>query len=412
MGNWFTGMTPHEIYQALTTGPGSDKLDNAQAAAKILWEDEAERADLIRRQGELIRSAWQGSASDGAFGAAQPLAASALNRVDELARAEDLLDRQSGSFNRAKNDVRPVPEAPPSIDLTDPAVVFTDYEKEIVAYQADADHNIDVFRGYDDASNYNETNIPERYSSVAAAGSAISVVADDTPPEDTDDHIEAREREQQPRPGGESGPYGGYAGPYGGPGPGASPVSGPPPVSGPVPDPSLPQQTTPSTYVPPSTNPPGWLPPDPHQPAPGPSQPGYVPGLPVSGVTSGSPGPSGRGGYGPGSGYGPRGGYGPGSPGGSGGPGPGGRGPVLGPGPAAGALAAEEAAARRAAAAAARGGAHGAMTGAPVGTGRGKGDEDEEHQRKVLIEADGEDLFGSDVLTAPQVIGDDEYEDD
>jgi hypothetical protein len=49
--------------------------------------------------------------------------------------------------------------------------------------------------------------------------------------------------------------------------------------------------------------------------------------------------------------------------------------------------------------------------GAPVGPGRGKGDEDTEHERKVLIEADAEDTFGSDVLTAPQVIGDDEYED-
>jgi hypothetical protein len=47
----------------------------------------------------------------------------------------------------------------------------------------------------------------------------------------------------------------------------------------------------------------------------------------------------------------------------------------------------------------------------PLGAGRGKGEEDGEHQRKVLIEADAEGLFGSDELTAPQVIGDDEYED-
>ena len=49
--------------------------------------------------------------------------------------------------------------------------------------------------------------------------------------------------------------------------------------------------------------------------------------------------------------------------------------------------------------------------GAPIGAGRNKDDEDAEHQRKILIEADAEDTFGSDVLTAPQVIGDDEYED-
>ena len=48
------------------------------------------------------------------------------------------------------------------------------------------------------------------------------------------------------------------------------------------------------------------------------------------------------------------------------------------------------------------------MGGAPLGGGRRKGDEDEEHQRKVLIETDAESVFGSDELTAPQVIGDDE----
>lgn len=49
----------------------------------------------------------------------------------------------------------------------------------------------------------------------------------------------------------------------------------------------------------------------------------------------------------------------------------------------------------------------------PMGgaAGRGKDDQDNEHQRKVLMESDGEAVFGSDVLTAPQVIGDDEYED-
>ena len=49
------------------------------------------------------------------------------------------------------------------------------------------------------------------------------------------------------------------------------------------------------------------------------------------------------------------------------------------------------------------------MMGAPMGAGRKE--EDEEHTRKVLIEADPESTFGSEELTAPQVIGDDEYED-
>lgn len=57
-------------------------------------------------------------------------------------------------------------------------------------------------------------------------------------------------------------------------------------------------------------------------------------------------------------------------------------------------------------------GAPGAMGAAPMGGGRGKNDEDSEHDRKYLVEPDPEETFGSEVLTAPQVIGDDEYEDD
>ncbi len=47
----------------------------------------------------------------------------------------------------------------------------------------------------------------------------------------------------------------------------------------------------------------------------------------------------------------------------------------------------------------------------PMGAGGGKGDQDEEHQPKILIESGGEDVFGSDLLTAPEVIGDEEDED-
>jgi hypothetical protein len=66
---------------------------------------------------------------------------------------------------------------------------------------------------------------------------------------------------------------------------------------------------------------------------------------------------------------------------------------------------------RRGGLAAAGGRGAGGMPMGAMGGGRGKGDEDEEHERKIMIEAGGEDVFGSDVLTAPQVIGDEEDED-
>lgn len=398
-------MSAHDIYEHFTNGRGTGSLDGAQQATRAEWELEDERAQMIRRQGELIRSGWQGAASDGAFGAAQPLAESALHGATMLSQAEDLLDRQSGSFHRAANSVTPVPEEPPGIDMNDPMVVFTDHDADITAYQAQVQHNMDVYRGYDGASEYNETNMPAEYSTVNHSGGNISVASGDGRPAGSGDYLEVREREPQSR-------YeGGGPGPHGGPGePGRVPVGAP--VSGPVPNPSPPQLTTPSDWVPPAINNPGQQLPTTFQPAPGPGQPGFVGGVPAGGGPGGGPGggvrgPGARGGaFGGGPGGGAGGNAGPGA-----GAGP--RGAPPGPGFNAGAVAAEEAAARRAAAGlATRGSAPGAMVGAPLGGGRGKGDEDEEHQRKVLVETDGESLFGSDELTAPQVIGDDEYEDD
>src|SRR5262245_44759993 len=159
---WFW-MTPHDIYVQLTTGPGSASVDVAQEALNAIWQDEEERATRTRLQGTLIQNAWQGPASDAAYGAAEPLAKISLSGADHLMRAQDLVDRQSGSFNRAKNDVRPVAAEPPKPDMSEMMWPFTDYEKQVAGYQADAHHNIEVFRGYDSASDYNETRMPTEY---------------------------------------------------------------------------------------------------------------------------------------------------------------------------------------------------------------------------------------------------------
>jgi len=392
------GMSPHDIYEYLTDGPGSGRLDEAQATARSEWEAEEKRAELIRKQAAMIQGGWQGAAADGAIGAAQPLVKSALDGVDKLSSAEDLLDRQSGSFHRAANSVKPVPPEPPKLDMLEAMVAFSDYEKDVKSYQADAQHNIEVFRGYDNASEYNQTNIPKQYTIVSHSGGNISVTQDDGQRDDTGTHVDSVEY-QQPRNGSETGTPGGPGSPGGTPA-GGTPVGGSP-VGGQASNTQQPQLTSPSDFVPPPVSAPASLPPSTVQPAPTGFTPGgVVPGLPVGGFPGG--GTSGPGARGSGVGS-------PGS-GGRGAPGAGVRG--LGAGSGVGALAAEEqAAARRAAAAAARGGA-GAMGGAPMGARRGKGDEDEEHQRKVLIEIDAEGVFGSDVLTAPQVIGDDDYEDD
>ncbi|PWW50854.1 hypothetical protein [Actinokineospora spheciospongiae] len=94
---------------------------------------------------------------------------------------------------------------------------------------------------------------------------------------------------------------------------------------------------------------------------------------------------------------------------GAGGPGAGGLG-AKGAGVGAGALAAEHAMGARGGAAGAagagRGGAAGGLGGMGAGGARGQGGEDDEHQRpSYLVEADPDEVFGTDEITAPPVIG-------
>jgi hypothetical protein len=414
------GLSPQQIYEQLTSGPGSLTLDNAQLKTQSEWGMEDDRARQIRKLGENIRRGWQGEASDAAFGAAQPLAEAALRGADNLNSAQDLLSRQSGSFHRAFNDVRPVPAQPPANPLGDMIPFETDIDREVKAYQADAQHNVQVFEGYDNASLYNETNMPKEYSNISQSGGTITVkpAGGDTGGDSGDPGDGRRER----GPGG-TGPGSGQPGNPGGGTPGGSPVGGPPPGGAPVGGPGAGgpgaggQQTSPSDVRPgPGV---GGFPQSPAasgQPGGGTAPPGgFFPGGGFPG-SSGGPGGGtggfgGRGGGGSTGGFGGRGGGAGAGGGGAGGPGARGPVPGAGPGAGAGALAAEEAAVRRGGLAGSGARGAGGMPMGGMGAGKGQGDEDEEHERKIMIESGGEDVFGSDVLTAPQVIGDDEYED-
>jgi hypothetical protein len=398
-------LTPAQIYEKLTSGPGSAPLADEQRSTLEEQGHESDRAELIRSLASTVKSGWQGAASEGAYGAAMPLAERALENSVKLMKSQDLLSRQMGSFERARNSVVPVSD-PPEMSVDEAFPFDVDHDKAVREHQDAAQNNIAVYREYDGASYYNETNLPQEYSGGIQDSGTVSV--------DGADVIKVTEPgpgTSEPRSGGPGdGPYSGG----GGPGPGGYRGGGP--TGGPSGSGGLGSgsQTAPTDYRPaPSSGYPLAYP-LPTYPSPGQSSPvsgslsgEFVGGVPVSGYGGGGYGPRGSG---PGGVGGPGAGRGP----GVGGPGGSARGP-LGPGAGAGALAAEEAAiARRAAAqaaAGARGGGVGPM-GAPVGVGRGKDDEEKEHQRKVLIEPDAEGTFGSDVLTAPQVIGDDEYEDD
>jgi hypothetical protein len=384
-------LTPKEIYEQLTRGKGADSLIAEQSQTDDERRLEGERAEMIRLLANAVKSGWQGEASDGAYGAAMPLAERAVENSTKLMKAQDLLSRQIGSFHRAVNSVVPVSD-PPEMSVDEAFPFDVDHDKAVREYQDAAQNNIAVYRDYDGASNYNETNLPQEYRGYSRDGGDVSVKGGDTIKVGEPGPGISEPRQSWP---GDSGPYSGGPYPGGepdGPYPGGSSDRYP---GGPTGGPDG-SQTSPNDFRPGTASATYPMPTYPASGKPSPVSGGFVGGVPVGGYSGGGEG-------GPGSASGPVGGRGPGESG----PGSGVRGPL-----GSGALAAEEAAAARRAAQAAAGTRTGGPIGAPMGAGRNKDDEDSEHQRKVLIEADAEETFGSDVLTAPQVIGDDEYEDD
>lgn len=400
-----TGLTAHQIYIAMTTGPGSETLDEAQQSSAEEAQRQVDRADRIRKLAEKIQAGWQGSAAEGAYGAAGPLADAARDRADHLTVADNLLATQSGVFNSASHSVRPVPEKPPESNiLTDMVPWETDLDRQIKQYQADVQHNMAVYGMYDGESLSNQERLPREYPTITDPGGTVSVASSGGGPGGPPDGGPGY---PLPRPGG-GGDVSGYSGGSGGGGGG--PVT-PPGAGG---GQATSQGTGASEFVPPPVNPPGYPPPAGGLP-PGGSPPGPGPVAPPVPVGGGYPG--GQVGRGPGA-EGGRSGSGPGRPGARGGGGEGGSGgrgsgggPVgRGPGgPGVGGPTAEEAAARRGGVAGARGGAAGTGAMGALGAGRGQGGEDKEHERKSFLrEPDPEAIFGTDEVTAPPVIGEDE----
>lgn len=406
-------LSGQEIYENFTNAEGAEGLAQGAAAVQQVVAKYNDRGDQIKRILGKMDAVWKGDAAGAAHRGAGPLAVEHALAAPAMGTAQDLAARQAGSFNDSKNAVIPVPPAPEKVDplaaFLAPGQLVT-YQQQLSGHNAAAQHNVDVMRGYENASAYN-TNMPDTYGSITADEAEIRVTQATPPPPGPGDNPTqpgpGTGGARPPAGGGGTVSGGGHPGRAGaGSGPGAAvqgsegPGSGGPGGGGVVVAPPL--GTTPGGSTPPAHGPGVSVPnvPDRAGSGPGTRGPGLgfvTTGIGPVGVPSEGVGSGGRGGApgaGGGSGTGGRG------PDAAGGPGVGGR---TGAGPLGGATSAEPAGARGTPTG--RGGPGGMPMGAGPG-GRGRGVEDEEHQRaSFLEEPDPEAIFGTDERTPPPVIG-------
>lgn len=421
----------YDIWEKITTGPGTGSIQNGQAAASRLKGAYSDRLNTIDTLAKEMDAAWTGGGAEAAQNAgAHPLRVWMDDSGTKLTDSDKYLGEQNTAFTTVHAKVQEVPKDPPKNNLLNAVTPWTtDTDRAIRDYNTKGQANVDAFNAYYKASNDNGQKMPT-YS--ALKGQQENVNVDNG-------------KDGKKKPGGDDGNGSGNGNGNGngtGTGPGGVNMPGPGGV------PSFPgQPNTPGGRFDPSqvpgfddrSNTPGF---DPSQVPGGKYTPPTIPGggtYPTPNFDDGThssgytpPKIPGAGGFGPGGsggdfsipggggGFGPGGSSGIGDPTAGFGPG-GGAGAGFGPGGSTGAALPGGAGASGAGrggmgagggamgpggAGAGRGGATGMGGMGGMGHGaKGQGGGDEERTSKYLLGDDPNDIFGTDELTAPPVIG-------
>lgn len=422
-GNWFSdfyhgnlgdqALPAPAIVQQVQQGPGTSSWDSGSSMVQKMIQEHNQNGDDAQQITTMLESVWTGDGADAARARLRPLSdASSTSAQAYVVNGQKLVDTTHG-YNDMKIALQAMPPTPPHKNLWDQGTPWdTDTEKQINEYNAAANHNVDRYQKYADQAKTNGQGLNSNYGQVSGFdGQNLKIDSgEDRGKGKTGSHEKVYRKGGQDSGGpGVSGGPGTVGGPGNGPGTSGPGIGGPgtsePGTSGPGSTGSGGTGGPGGVLYPPGgvTVPPGYRPGD----GDGTSTAGWTPpSVDRGGGSSWTPstptswgngtgnstgaGNSGGSTWTPG-GFGPFGGAGE-TAGRSGGIAArlgGGAGTGVGAG--AGVGAGEEGAVRGGAAAAGKGaaGAKGAPgMGGMAGAGKGKGEEDKEHQRKYGIDDD------------------------
>lgn len=384
-------MNGQQIYDNFANGEGPARLMGASDYLEQIEREYTQRVQQITDLAASMEEGWTGDAAGAAQRGAGPLAVAHDGASQEMATGKDLLRDQTDSFMQARWDVVPVPPEPAHPSTLKQIVTLgsaqSDYEKGKQKSQEAADHNVAVMNQWTTVSSYNGSMMPSEYPQIDPNAMNISQ-AEPTKPGGVDYPGGGGVKPPGGRSGGNSGGSDSGGG-TGGRAPGGGQTSGNQPPGGPAPGTPKPHDgTTPGGWTPPGS---AVKPGGPFKPGQGVSgsqgdgsEAGFVSGIGAA-LSGGTPGT----GAGSGSGGGRMSGAGAGAGSGSG-TGNAGERLTGGRGSGAGAVGgAGEPGVRGGAAGAKGAGRPGGMGGGGMGQGaKGAGGEDEEHQRKFVLDDD------------------------
>jgi uncharacterized protein YukE len=163
------GLSGHQIYTQMTSGPGTGSAQQAANAAAALERTYAGIEARLKRVGETLGEAWTGTSADAARAAGNPINQAMIQMQDALRQADHSLSNQVYQFNHNKAQLKNVPEQKPETGFWDDISPWdTDAEDAVNKYNSEEAHNRKIYSEFQSASNTNRGDLPREFPGVTA----------------------------------------------------------------------------------------------------------------------------------------------------------------------------------------------------------------------------------------------------
>jgi len=171
------GLSADQIHEAMkgSAANGTPYLDAASGAAAKVREAHGELETMTAVLMGKLSNAWRGDAAELAHSNIAPMVATLRQSQEDLANAQDLASRQSGSFHDATNALVPVPPKPSNSLMNVLTPWHTDLDDNINQWNDAQRRNVAVYTSYTSASNYNHDGMPVSYGDVSGGRQPVSV---------------------------------------------------------------------------------------------------------------------------------------------------------------------------------------------------------------------------------------------
>jgi len=183
---------------AIIAGNGQHLAD-----AAVMTEDHGQRQAKFAQDAEqlntLLKSGWEGDASEAAQRKVKNLGNAAEKTGESLSTNAQSLHAQTDGFNHIYTNIRPLPDPPPTAGFGSRLAPWdTGSEKAVKRAHADAKHNIELYKQYGQTSSSNANNFREHFGTTGAGPGGGPGPGNPNEPIDTGE-ADRRKREEEAR---------------------------------------------------------------------------------------------------------------------------------------------------------------------------------------------------------------------